>query len=691
MNLATKHPELFASAGGYDGTLMWLDFDDPSSPGANDDMYLTNSMFDPLFGKPRDIAYTKQYNPANNIAYASLATLIQLKRIRFMLHSGAVAASNRTVTQHVVDLLAAKGISNEFADIRLTPTASHNWFNADLHASVTLPIHWQKFNNAPGMLDLHFTSPILTQKLSGTVHLVWTRGLLDSALTVISLSSDAGESWVAMYTTAGRDSTYEWNTSLQKDGTRYMLQLMISGRDTLFGLLNSPLLTIDNPGNGLPDVTLNASVKHDTLRGVYDLHWTASDPEGDSLRLAIFVSGDSGATWETIAADLQNTGMFHWNTALAPNGSALILKLACSDGIGTTNVLVSPVVIANPRTYLSSASFRHPSGSGDGTIRAAIVDMAEITNSKYVVSFQTSTGGRLLYTVRDLTADAIKCSGIPVSTLGNEGPLFDGIRLIIESYEHPTACDDSSRWLAGASTLKSNTSLPFLILGADTLKGTPSSFDYEIRLYDHVVDTSSDYQGAIPVQTKFTIRRMQDGRQVKAAFNDFDNNGTISAFDELYLLEPQNDGVSKLTWYIFFAKGNPDIEPQAGDVDLIRILKPFAENDTITLTPVLLAIPENIRSAVPTKFVLYQNYPNPFNPSTIIRYDLPYRSRVSLDLYSVLGQKVRMLFAGEQEPGSHEVVLDGSTLAGGVYFYRVSVAAVGAQASQSVRKLLLLK
>jgi hypothetical protein len=319
------------------------------------------------------------------------------------------------------------------------------------------------------------------------------------------------------------------------------------------------------------------------------------------------------------------------------------------------------------------------------------VEKGKITNSRYVLSFQTSAGERLLYTMRDLATGAIKYSGIPVSALGNEGPLFDGIRLIIEQYEHPTPCDDSSRWLAGESTLKSNTSLPYLILGADTLKGTPSPFDYEIRLYDHVVDTSSDYQGAIPVQTKFIIRRKQDGRQVKAAFNDFDNNGTISAFDELYLLEPQNDGVSKLIWYIFFTKGNPDVEPQAGDILLVRILKPFTENDTITMTPALLAVPENTRSAVPAKFVLYQNYPNPFNPSTIIRYDLPYRSRVSLDLYSVLGQRVRTLFAGEQEAGSHEVPLDGSALAGGVYFYRVSAAAAGAQASQSVRKLLLLK
>ncbi|MCX6138177.1 MAG: alpha/beta hydrolase-fold protein [Ignavibacteriales bacterium] len=690
MNLATKHPDMFASAGGYDGTLMWLDFDDPSSSNPNDDMYLTDSMFDPLFGKPRDIPYAKRYNPANNIAYASPAALTQLKRIRFMLHSGATGASNRTVTQHVVDLLAVKGIVNEFADIRLTPTAIHNWYNADLHAGVTLPLHWKKFQSAPSMIDIHFTSPVLSAKLADTVTVGWSRGIADSALTILSLSSDAGESWTTLRSSITRDSTYQWNTTLLKDGTRYKLRLMISGSDTLFGLLETPLLTINNPGNGLPDVVLDASVKRDTLRGMYDLRWTASDPEGDSIRVGIALSCDNGVTWETAASDLPNTGVYHLNTVLAPNGASLVLKLTCFDGTGSTAVTASPIVIQNNRKYFPAGTFTHISGWGDGAVKAAIVDEARLTKGGYRISFRTSAGS-LQYAVRESVSGRILCENIPVPPTENEGPLFDGIRLSIRNYDRPTASDDSSRWISGSSTLRSNTSPTDLVLGADTLKGLRSPFDYEIRLYDHTVDTSSDYQGAIPVPIKFTIVRKQDGRRVKAAFNDFDGNGTISAYDELYFLEPKEDGSSQLTWYVFFTKGTPDIAPQPGDNYLIRVLKPYTEQDTILFTPITTDVAEVSLQEVPSGFALHQNYPNPFNPATTIRYDLPAHSAVTLELFSLLGQKVKTLFSGKQETGAHQVRLDGSNLPTGVYFLRMDAFSSGLSPYHSVRKLILLK
>jgi hypothetical protein len=78
------------------------------------------------------------------------------------------------------------------------------------------------------------------------------------------------------------------------------------------------------------------------------------------------------------------------------------------------------------------------------------------------------------------------------------------------------------------------------------------------------------------------------------------------------------------------------------------------------------------RSEVPALFRLEQNYPNPFNPSTTIRYALPGRSYVTLSVFSTLGQHVATLVNGSQEAGSHEVRFDGSGLASGMYFYRLS-------------------
>jgi hypothetical protein len=68
---------------------------------------------------------------------------------------------------------------------------------------------------------------------------------------------------------------------------------------------------------------------------------------------------------------------------------------------------------------------------------------------------------------------------------------------------------------------------------------------------------------------------------------------------------------------------------------------------------------------------LYQNYPNPFNPSTTIKYELPKPSVVRLNVYDMLGREVSVLVNERREAGVYEVKFDGSTLASGVYFYRL--------------------
>jgi hypothetical protein len=88
----------------------------------------------------------------------------------------------------------------------------------------------------------------------------------------------------------------------------------------------------------------------------------------------------------------------------------------------------------------------------------------------------------------------------------------------------------------------------------------------------------------------------------------------------------------------------------------------------------------------PTKFTLEQNYPNPFNPSTTIRYGLPARTHVTMTIYNALGQQVAELVNGEVDAGNHDVKFEGSNLASGVYFYRLTA---GEHADS--KKLILMK
>jgi enterochelin esterase-like enzyme len=95
-----------------------------------------------------------------------------------------------------------------------------------------------------------------------------------------------------------------------------------------------------------------------------------------------------------------------------------------------------------------------------------------------------------------------------------------------------------------------------------------------------------------------------------------------------------------------------------------------------------------------TTYDLAQNYPNPFNPNTVISYQLPATSNVSLKVYNLLGQEVATLFEGIREPGKYEATFDGSGLASGVYFYRMHASQTnGGQASSFVeaKRLMILK
>ena len=62
---------------------------------------------------------------------------------------------------------------------------------------------------------------------------------------------------------------------------------------------------------------------------------------------------------------------------------------------------------------------------------------------------------------------------------------------------------------------------------------------------------------------------------------------------------------------------------------------------------------------IPQQFELAQNYPNPFNSQTVLKYAIPEACHVSLKIYNMLGEEVRVLANGQQGQGYKSVIWDG--------------------------------
>ena len=96
-------------------------------------------------------------------------------------------------------------------------------------------------------------------------------------------------------------------------------------------------------------------------------------------------------------------------------------------------------------------------------------------------------------------------------------------------------------------------------------------------------------------------------------------------------------------------------------------------------------------SGIPNAFALHGNYPSPFNATTQIRFDLPYRNDVNINIYNMLGQKVKVFSMPNTPAGTHAITWNasnqnGQPLSAGVYLYQMI-----SEDFVKTRKLILLK
>jgi Tol biopolymer transport system component len=153
--------------------------------------------------------------------------------------------------------------------------------------------------------------------------------------------------------------------------------------------------------------------------------------------------------------------------------------------------------------------------------------------------------------------------------------------------------------------------------------------------------------------------------------------GTATVF-----FEPRSIGAKRATLVIRPASGNAfsQIEvPLSGNAVAASGLSAAGAGE------------ESAKPVAPLQAVLGDNYPNPFNAQTLIQYQLPEAQAVNLEIYDLLGRKVRTLVSGGQGAGVYLVVWDGldetgNAVASGIYLYRLETGV-----AVQVRRMTLLR
>ena len=125
-----------------------------------------------------------------------------------------------------------------------------------------------------------------------------------------------------------------------------------------------------------------------------------------------------------------------------------------------------------------------------------------------------------------------------------------------------------------------------------------------------------------------------------------------------------------------------------GDYEVSLAVSNSLGTDSLVKTCYLTVLPpvSVAEDNQPSEFYLSQNYPNPFNPATVINYQLAMHNFVSLKVYDVLGNEAAVLVNEEKPAGKYEVKFDASSLASGVYFYKLTAGSF-----VKVRKMVLVR
>ncbi len=515
----------------------------------------------------------------------------------------------------------------------------------------------------------YLSSPDSNSRHENTVTLVWEPSQIPEGSQIEWAYKIEGQSdWKAGDRNLPNNGQYEWDVSGLPNSAFYKVRMRWYNPASYAIAESRGNFVIDHSGqaNVAPEVLLDLP---DSLiiTDDFTISWRSADADGDDLQQWLILYSD--IVNDTIEVNGQ---AYRLKSPVYPNGFYQI-KIVVSDGKAQTSSPVRTIQIWNSFPFVEEEYISHIQGYSTAAVMAEIVDRTELKDRIYIVEFIDSLSA-FEYSVRDSSSGGYIIKNETLPEYPASGTLFDGLRL---SFNNPAFAWDEER---SAWSSSSQTNLKINVLRRESYPLDP--FDYAIRFYDNIVDTSVTNQ-LLP----FKVIDMQTNTKMSVATPI--SGGTWVPSNSFFILRG-GLSYSDVVWEIetFWPDSGAHIEPSDGDTYQLFTHKPLSEKDRYSINIKAMALPRT-RAVTPTIPVLYGNYPNPFNGETVIRYWLPRTIPVNVTIYNILGQKVATLISEKQAAGFHTLHWNTalySKISSGMYLCRLQ-----AGTHTLVGKIILLK
>jgi hypothetical protein len=332
----------------------------------------------------------------------------------------------------------------------------------------------------------------------------------------------------------------------------------------------------------------------------------ATDPNSSGVHF--YMGDDTGLAHSWTDHNVTNGIKYYYAVCSYDKGSAedFVSPVECPKAIRDPDRITEPNVVsatpnARPLGFMAPEiiDLTHQ-GNADAAISLQILDPAEITGSRYTVSFDdTSTAWTSLSIFDESSAEYISRNN---TSLEGQEIIFDGLDLTVDDVDTIDVIDSLLTWMVGDCNYQITAQL-------FPQGGVRYPADYEIRFFGDIADTSQIINSQ-PV--KFQVWNVSEGVQSDFIFYDKDQSNDpdsyVTSGDDVLPVIYQGS-IPKGTWTITFT-APPDsvvmdtiwivppdsfeigpvdtietaIHPEAGDVAFIEIAEPLTAEDRITFS-----------------------------------------------------------------------------------------------------------